>query len=110
MYDGINKHIIINYCKKAVEIDPESFDGHNNLGYCYEMQGQFRKAIPQYLKAIEISPWQSLSRCNLANTYLKIRDFRKAKEQLEEALKLNPDDKEIIRVLNRISEVIKPEK
>ncbi|MDP8218147.1 MAG: sulfatase-like hydrolase/transferase [Candidatus Theseobacter exili] len=98
------------YCKKAVEIDPESFDGHNNLGFCYEMNGQFREAIPQYLKAIEISPWNSLPRCNLANTYLKIRAYLKAKEQMEEALKLKPGDKEIIRVLKRISEVVNPEK
>ena len=42
--------------RKAVELDPDIADSHNNLGLALYGKGQLDEAIAEYRKAIELGP------------------------------------------------------
>ena len=46
----------IKYYKKALQIKPNSADILNDIGICYAMKGDKKKAIEMWKKAIEINP------------------------------------------------------
>jgi len=41
---------------RVLELNPYSFEGHQNLGALYEVEGQFGQAMGEYKKAAEIMP------------------------------------------------------
>ena len=42
--------------QKALEINPNYAEAHNNLGIAFLQKGQVDEAIDQYQKALEINP------------------------------------------------------
>ena len=42
--------------ERAVKLDPESAEAHNDLGVALEQQGEFVKARAAFEKALELSP------------------------------------------------------
>jgi len=49
-------HEAIEYCEKALRIEPRQVWGHNNIGVCYISLGESEKAIASFKKALEIQP------------------------------------------------------
>ena len=49
----------------ATEVDPEYFQAFNNIGLCYEKQGDLQLAKEYYRKSIEINPDYQLAKDNL---------------------------------------------
>jgi protein O-mannosyl-transferase len=76
--------------KKAIEIDPKSYDAINNLGLYYSEMGDIPNAIKSLNKSIEINPKFDKAYYNLGNTYAKQGDYTKAIEQYKKAIDIDP--------------------
>ena len=46
----------MSYYKKAIQINPNLSEAHNNLGYAYQGLGKTQEAMNCYQKAIQINP------------------------------------------------------
>jgi Tfp pilus assembly protein PilF len=80
----------INGYKGVLKYEPMSAEVYNNIGVCYEKQGQLKIAAKYYEKAISINPRFYPSYNNLGIIYYKMKDFNKARAAYERALHLNP--------------------
>ena len=77
--------------KKALEINPNYADAHNNLGIAMQGLNNFLKALSCYEKAIEIKPIFPQAYHNLGLIFYKLGKIEKAKNCYEKALKISPD-------------------
>ena len=82
--DAINAYL------KVIKYEPMSAEVYNNIGVCYEKQGNLRMAAKSYEKAISINPRFYRSYNNLGIIYYKLKNFDKARAAYEQALQLNP--------------------
>ncbi len=74
---------------EALEIDPEFWDGWNNLGGMYaDKLHDFEKAEQIYKKCIELDPTNKWGYGNLAQVYLDTFRWELAKEFAEKALRI----------------------
>jgi hypothetical protein len=66
--------------EKVVEIDPDSFEAHNNLAVIYTEQGNFDAALAEMKKVMEMQPDYYRGRKNLAELYARLahRSFLEA--------------------------------
>jgi len=80
----------INAYRKVIKYEPMSAEVYNNIGVCYEKQGNLKMAAKSYEKAISINPRFYRSYNNLGIIYYKLKDFNKARAAYEQALQLNP--------------------
>ena len=76
--------------RKVIKYEPMSAEVYNNIGVCYEKQGNLKMAAKSYEKAISINPRFYRSYNNLGIIYYKLKDFNKARAAYEQALQLNP--------------------
>jgi len=60
----------IEYCSKAIEIDPKFVVAYCNRGLVYLNLGEYQKAIDDYTKAIEINPKYTYAYYNRGNAYV----------------------------------------
>ena len=60
----------IDYAKIRIEQYPDSPNQHYNLGYYYQMQGKYEKAVAEFKTALRIDPNHILAYTNLNWTYL----------------------------------------
>ncbi|MEJ2234827.1 MAG: tetratricopeptide repeat protein [Syntrophobacterales bacterium] len=80
----------INAYRKVLKYESMSAEVYNNIGVCYEKQGNLKMATKSYEKAISINPRFYRSYNNLGIIYYKLKDFNKARAAYEQALLLNP--------------------
>ena len=64
--------------QKAIEINPNNAEWHNNLGIIINELEEPQKAIDCYEKAIEIDPNNSNAHNNIGNIFRKLKKFQKA--------------------------------
>jgi tetratricopeptide (TPR) repeat protein len=77
--------------ERAIKVDPDYADAHNNLGTIYYQNQQLKQAIREYQKAIALNPAQATYHSNLGTAYLERREFDKAAAEYARALQLDPD-------------------
>ena len=75
---------------ELLRFEPMSAEVYNNIGVCYEKQGQVKMAAKSYEKAISINPRFYPSYNNLGIIYYRLKNFDKARAAYEQALQLNP--------------------
>lgn len=68
-----------------IQVDPNSFVLHNNLGYVLLHEQKYDEAAKHFVRALELYPTQSTSD-NLAHTYSKLGKGDKAIETYEKSL------------------------
>ncbi|MHA1776440.1 MAG: hypothetical protein DRO88_10865 [Promethearchaeia archaeon] len=68
----------------------------NNLGYFYELSGDFLEAKKQYQQALKLNEKDPLIWTNTANMYVELNDLEKSLEAYKNALNLAPKDPVII--------------
>jgi tetratricopeptide (TPR) repeat protein len=85
---GEYKHAI-GYYEKALEIDPNNFEGWSNKGYCLMLLKKHEDAILCYEKALEIDPNNYYTWHNKGYCLMLIKKSKKAVECFEKALELN---------------------
>ncbi len=80
-----------NIFKKTIEIDPNNYRAHYNLGIAYFNLGEMKKAKNAYKMAIKIKPDYKHCHYNIGLIYEAKGDFEQALHQYEKALKIDPN-------------------
>ena len=63
----------IAHFQKALQINPDYADAHNNLGSALLRKGKVDEAITHYQKALQINPDFAEAQKNLSNALIQIR-------------------------------------
>lgn len=75
---------------KAIELDDDYLEAHNNLGNTYLRLGRFEKAFEQYLKALRIKPDDAVSLNGMGSVCYKQGRLDEAASYYERALVSRP--------------------
>jgi tetratricopeptide (TPR) repeat protein len=67
---------------KAIELNPEMKEAHNNLGYCYRKLGKLTESLAAYDKAIALDSNFAQAREYRAETLLALGQLSKAEAEL----------------------------
>jgi len=76
--------------KRALEIDPESYQAWTNLGATYRHSGEFEEAEKAYSKSLELSPDYPEAHASLGALYIFQQKNDEAIKSLERAVELDP--------------------
>jgi tetratricopeptide (TPR) repeat protein len=91
------------YYQKTLDLNPDHYKAHLNLGNVYFATKNWEKAIEQYKKVISLAPPPSaLAHYNLSRTYLQKYMFEESEKELLQAKKI--DSAKIDYYLNTSSE------
>jgi Flp pilus assembly protein TadD len=86
--------------RRALEIDPNSPEAHNLLGFVAAMEGDGEEAIEAYRQAIALDDTYLEAMLNAAEVYIHpLGDYDQAIEMCDQALDLAEVDEEIIDAL-----------
>ena len=86
--------------RRALELDPNSPEAHNLLGYVAALEGDGEEAIEAYRQAIALDETYLEAMLNAAEVYIHpLGDFDQAIEMCDQALELAEVDEEIIDAL-----------
>ena len=86
-----NFNEVVNKYKKIVEIEPDNYKAHNNLGNALKELGKLEEAATSYRKAIKIKSNYTKAYFNLGNILNDFGKFKEAISILLLALKINPN-------------------
>ena len=76
--------------ERAIELDPDSAEGHKALGLSFVYRGNYRKAIEEYRKAIDLNPSYFSAVTNAGTMYLYLGILDEAVTWFNRSLALNP--------------------
>lgn len=86
--------------RRALEIDGQSPEAYNLLGYVAALQGEFDDAIEHYRTAISLDDTYLEAMLNAAEVYIHpLGDFESAIDMCEQALDLAENDDEVVDAL-----------
>src|ERR1700754_4030387 len=86
--------------RRALEIDSQSPEAYNLLGYVAALQGEFEDAIEHYRQAIALDDTYLEAMLNAAEVYIHpLGEYEQAIEMCDQALDLAEVDEEIIDAL-----------
>ena len=86
-----NFNEVVNKYKKIVEIEPNNYKAHNNLGNALKELGKLKEAATSYRQAIKIKSDYTKAHFNLGNILNDFGKFKEAIPSLLLALKINPN-------------------
>jgi len=95
-----------NIFKKTIEIDPNNYRAHYNLGIAYFNLGEMKKAKNAYKMAIKIKPDYKHCHYNIGLIYETKGDFKHALNHYEKALKIDPNFTYALHARNQIRKLI----
>jgi len=86
---------------KAIELNPNFYQAHNELGVVHREKGRiepssskaqifYEEAVIHHKKAIEINPDYEIAYASLGYTYICMRGYDSAMREFVEALRINP--------------------
>lgn len=86
--------------RRALELDPQSPEAYNLLGYCAALEGNSEEAVEAYRQAIALDDTYFEAMLNAAEVYIHpLRDFDEAIHMCEQALDLAETDEEVVDAL-----------
>lgn len=86
--------------RRALELDPQSPEAYNLLGYCAALEGNAEDAIDAYRQAIALDDTYFEAMLNAAEVYIHpLREFDEAIHMCEQALDLAETDEEVVDAL-----------
>lgn len=86
--------------RRALEIDSQSPEAHNLLGYVAALQGDFDEAIENYRQAIALDETYLEAMLNAAEVYIHpLADYDEAINMCDQALDLAETDDEVVDAL-----------
>lgn len=74
----------------VANVNPESWNAHNNLGVCYALQGDLDLSLKHYQRSLAINPEYSLGYFNVGRLFERRGDLGSAVTSYEAALKFDP--------------------
>ena len=81
----------IAHYQKALQINPDYAEAHNNLGNALLQKGRVAEAITHYQKALQIKPDYAVVHDNLGNVLLQKGNVGEAITHYQQALQINPN-------------------
>lgn len=81
----------VEYCKKAIQINPKSIDAYDYMGVAYVDMKEYPKAIESFEKAININPKFVDAYIHMALAYGSKNDIDMTIEVCEKAININPN-------------------
>jgi len=78
-------------CNKALTINPDFAEAHNNLGNALKELGRLDEAVTSYNKALAVKPDYAEAYCNLSNVLQDQGNIEDAVNQLDLALSYKPE-------------------
>ena len=95
---------------KALQINPDFAEAHNNLGNALNILGRSEEAISSFTKALQIKPDYAAVHNNLGNALTNLGKPEEAVASYNNALQINPDFAEAHNNLgNALTSIGKPE-
>lgn len=81
----------IRHYEKSLQLAPDFYPAHNNLGSDYLSKADFAKAQVQFEQAIKLNQSDPQARLNLANLFLATKNYPAAFDNVQEGLRRNPN-------------------
>ena len=78
--------------RKAIKINPDYADAHNDLGNLYMKTGRLKESFNAYRKALKAAPNHSKLLSNIGNVLMMQSEFEKALGWLEKAILHDPEN------------------
>lgn len=88
----------ISFFERSIQIHPAPIEVLSDLGYCYEMQGNFKDAMLTYNKLLDIDPYNYNTWLNLSKLQILEDDYATALDSLDFALTINDSDVDILKL------------
>jgi len=88
--------------EKALSLNPESAEVHNNLGMLLFQAGKHTRAIAHFQAAITLGPLIPQIHNNLGNALSAVKDLAGAQKAFEAALDLDPDHLDALNNLGNL--------
>lgn len=85
------RDLAIRYYQKAVEIAPDFYLAHNNLGSAYQAKSDFPNARKEFERVIQLNQSDAAGYFNLSNVYMLTGQLTEARQNLDEGLRREPD-------------------
>ena len=92
----------IQHFQKAIEIAPDFYPAHNNLGSAYLKQGDLGRARGQFSEVVRLNPSDAMAYFNLGNVMYLGKDYAGALQQVQEGLRRQPNSAFGLFVLGEI--------
>jgi tetratricopeptide (TPR) repeat protein len=86
--------------------DPNSCDGHHQLGLVYGFIGMFDESLDELQHAVTLNPGRVDVRTDLALTFSMLGMYDEAKREFEEVLRREPTNKRALDSLAFFSEPV----
>jgi tetratricopeptide (TPR) repeat protein len=99
----------ISIFSRIIELEPNNYRAHYNLGIAFHNSNQLDKAVEAYQTALEINPNYYFCYYNLGLVYEETQDFAKAIEYQEKALKIQPNFRYAKQAIAELREISKKE-
>lgn len=77
--------------KRAIQLNQEYTEAHNNLGVLFYNSEKYEKAEEEYREAIRINPEGAEAHYKLGVLLGKLKRYGEAEKEFREAIKINPD-------------------
>lgn len=102
-YEGLTDEAI-DYCKRAIELDPEFGNPYNDIGSYLMQRGDLDEAIPWLQKAKQAKRYtpRHFPYLNLGRLYLRKGDVDKARQEYSTLLEIDPKNEEAKTVLQEL--------
>lgn len=78
--------------REAVRLNPKNIKAYIELGYAYDEQTEYDRAIQEFHKARELNPDSPEVYANLGVTYYNKADYLQALKNFNRAIRLSPED------------------
>lgn len=81
----------VEFSKKALEIDPESFESHKNLAIIYLQSRRYKESIVHWEKVVEYESGNPLNFADMGYALLMVNRNQDALNSFNEAIRQKPD-------------------
>lgn len=92
--------------RELLNQDPNSSDGHHQLGLVYGFIGLYDESIDELHKAVLLAPVRVDARVDLALTHSMLGDYEQARAEFEEVLRRDPTNKRALDSLQFFSDPV----
>jgi len=87
---GKNEHAV-ELISRALELQPDLMEAHNNLGLVLQRLGRAQSAKSSYQKAIDLNERYADAHCNMGNILRELGELDDAVTSYQKTLSLNPE-------------------
>ena len=92
----------VQHLEKAIEIDPDYMEAHNNLGVRYLSLDQFDKALTEFQRTVNLDPTSAKGHLNLSSALSILRRYPEAESAARRAVQLDPSSIQASYLLGQI--------